>query len=103
MSAQDPTPIYDPETDTVYSLEVIAELAGVTPRTVLHYHELGIISPVTADQQQFDTAGLRQLRRIEHLRQAHELTDSGVKFISGLLDEVEQLRQELRQARKKLF
>ena len=93
----EPSEIPD-DTELVYSVEIIAEMGGVSPQTVLHYYELGIISPVT-DDRRFDTEGLRQLRRIEHLRHAHELTDSGLKFISDLLEEVEELRQELRRIR----
>lgn len=88
--------VYDPEGDAVYSLEVIAELAGVSTQTVLHYREIGVISPATAALE-FDAEGLRQLRRIEHLRHAHKLSDSGLRFVSNLLREVEQLRQQLRQ------
>ena len=93
----EPSEISD-DTELVYSVEIIAEMAGVSPQTVLHYYELGIISPVTGDRR-FDTEGLRQLRRIEHLRHTHELTDSGLKFISDLLEEVEELRKELRRIR----
>lgn len=38
-------PVYDAETDTCYSIEVIAELAGVNPQTVLHYQEQAFIRP----------------------------------------------------------
>jgi len=86
---------YDPACDTVYTLEVIAELAGVSTQTVLHYREIGVISPATATTE-FDTEGLRHLRRIEHLRHVHKLSDSGLRFVSNLLHEVEQLRQQLR-------
>jgi len=89
--------VCDPECETVYSLEVVAELAGLSIQTVLHYHEIGVVSPAT-EAQEFDTDGLRELRRIEHLRRAHELSDSGLRFVLNLLREVEQLRQELRQA-----
>ena len=87
--------VYDPESETVYSLEVVAELAGLTIQTVLHYHEIGVISPAT-QALEFDTEGLRQLRRIEHIRRAHELSDSGLRFVLKLLREVEQLQLELR-------
>ncbi len=90
------------DTELFYSVEIIAELAGISSQTVLHYREIGVISPAT-DDLQFDTQGLRRLRRIEHLRSAHELTDSGLKFISDLLSEVEQLRHELRQSRHRIF
>jgi len=88
--------VYDPDCESFYSLEVMAELAGVDTHAVLHYHELGIISPVT-DALEFDTESLRQLRRIEHLRLAHQLNDDCLIFISDLLHEVERLRQQLRQ------
>ncbi len=88
--------VYDPVCETVYSLEVVAELAGVSIQTVRHYHEIGVISPAT-EALEFDTEALRQLRRVEHLRQAHELSDSGLLLVLDLLHEVEQLRLELRQ------
>jgi DNA-binding transcriptional MerR regulator len=87
--------VYDPECETVYSLEVIAELAGVSTQTVLHYHAMGVIAPVT-QAPAFDAECLRHLRRIEHLRHAYELNDNSLLFISNLLQEVEHLRQELR-------
>ena len=87
--------VYDPDCESFYSLEVMAELAGVNTQAVLHYHELGIISPVT-DALEFDTEGLRQLRRIEHLRLTHQLNDDCIVFISNLLHEIERLRLQLR-------
>ena len=87
--------VYDPDCEACYSLEVMAELAGVNSQAVLHYHELGIISPVT-DALEFDTEELRHLRRIEHLRVAHQLNDDCLIFISDLLQEIERLRQQLR-------
>lgn len=87
--------VYEPECEAVYSLEVIAELAGVSTQTVLHYHAMGVISPAT-QALEFDTECLRHLRRIEHLRHAYELNDESLLFISNLLQEVEHLRQELR-------
>lgn len=89
-------PVLEPAGDTFYSLEVIAELAGLTPKTVLHYHAMGVISPATSALE-FDTENLRHLRRLEHLRHLHHLNDSSLQFISNLLHEVDALRQELRQ------
>jgi DNA-binding transcriptional MerR regulator len=85
----------DPDSEAVYSLELMAELAGVDTQTVLHYHELGVISPAT-EALEFDTDNLHQLRRIEYLRHAHQLNDSSLKLIANLLLEVERLRQQLR-------
>jgi DNA-binding transcriptional MerR regulator len=93
-------PVYDEETDTYYSIEVIANLAGVNPQTVLHYQEQGFIRPATRDAGEaalFDVECLRQLRRIEHLRATCEMNDAGLKLILDLLHEIECLREERRQ------
>jgi len=89
-------PVVESETDTSYSIEAVAELAGVSVKTVLHYQELGVIR-TSRQRQDFDTETLRQLRRIEQLRHSHELGDSGVRLIAELLGEIEGLRHRLRQ------
>ena len=93
-------PVYDGESDTYYSIEVIADLAGVNPQTVLHYQEQGFIRPAARDAGDaalFDVECLRQLRRIEHLRATCEINDTGLKLILDLLHEIECLREERRQ------
>lgn len=93
-------PVYDEETDTRYSIEVIADLAGVNPQTVLHYQEQGFIRPAARDAGEaawFDVESLRQLRRIAHLRATCEMNDAGLKLILDLLREIECLREERRQ------
>jgi DNA-binding transcriptional MerR regulator len=93
-------PVYPEEPDACFSIEVIAELAGVSPRTVIHYQERGFIRPVSSDAGDaalFDAECLRQLRRIEHLRGTCELNDVGLKLVLDLLHEVECLREERRQ------
>lgn len=93
-------PVYDDEADVCYSLEVIAELAGLNTRTILHYQEQGFIRPVSREAGEaalFDAGSLRQLRRIEHLRATFGMNDAGLKLILDLLHEVECLRQERRQ------
>lgn len=90
-------PVYGEETNTCYSIEVIAELAGVDPQVVLHYQEQGFIHRAAGDTALFDAECLRQLRRIEHLRATCEMNDAGLKLILDLLHEVECLREERRQ------
>ncbi len=95
-------PLFEPEADATYTLEVIASLTGVTSQTVLHYQEQGLISQVTSrepDAGQFDAEALRTLRRIEHLRSTCAVNESGIKLILDLMDEVERLRAELRTRR----
>lgn len=93
-------PDFDDESGTCYSLDVIAELAGVDTRTVLLYQKKGFLSPVSGDEERmatFDTEALRQLRRIEHLRNTCVMNETGLRLMLDLLREVEYLRQERRE------
>lgn len=77
-------------TSTIYSLEVVAEITGVSTQTLLEYQEHGII------RTEFDDDTIRTLRRIEHLRETCEMNLAGLKLLTRTLDEVEQLREALR-------
>jgi MerR family transcriptional regulator, repressor of the yfmOP operon len=93
-------PVFEAETDTCYSIEVIAELAGLSPRTVHYYQERGYIRPASRDAKNaalFDVECLRQLRRIGHLRATCGTNHAGLKLILDLLHEIECLREERRQ------
>ncbi|MBE7497160.1 MAG: MerR family transcriptional regulator [Verrucomicrobiaceae bacterium] len=76
-----------------YTLEVLAQMTGISTQTLVQYQEHGIIHP------QFDDDTVRCLRRLEHLRETCEMNLSGIKLLQHLLEEVEQLRQDLRARR----
>lgn len=76
-----------------YTLEVLAEMTGVSSQTIVQYQEHGLIRP------EFDDETLRALRRIEHLRETCEMNLAGLKLLTSLLNEVELLREELRARR----
>ena len=80
-------------TPQTYSLEILAETTGVSTQMIVQYQEHGII------HQDFDDDTVRTLRRIEALRESCEMNLRGLKLLTQLLDEVEQLRQELRAKR----
>jgi len=80
-------------TPQTYSLEILAETTGVSTQMIVQYQEHGII------HQDFDDDTVRTLRRIEALRESCEMNLSGLKLLTQLLDEVEQLRQEVRARR----
>lgn len=86
----------DPMPQTGYTLEILAEITGVSTQTILHYQEQGIIRHRGPD---FDDEAVHTLRRIEHLREACDLNMSGLKLLAGLLEDVERLRNELRARR----
>ncbi len=84
-------PIFDPETQTTYTLEIIAEITGISSQTILNYQEQGLLQ-----QADFDDEAIRTLRRIEHLRRNFEANLSGLKLILELMDEVDRLKLALR-------
>jgi DNA-binding transcriptional MerR regulator len=77
-----------------YTLEILAETTGVSTQTIVQYQQHGLIRP------EFDDETIRALRRIEHLRETCEMNLHGLKLLTQLLDEVEQLRDELRRAKR---
>jgi DNA-binding transcriptional MerR regulator len=92
-------PMYDVDPDATYSIDLVAELTGVSSRTILHYQEEGLIVPAATSQGEpphFDDDALRRLRQIEHLRTECGLSLANLKLILGLLDEIDRLRGELR-------
>jgi DNA-binding transcriptional MerR regulator len=91
--------IFEPGAQTVYTIEVAAQLARVPRRLIVVYYKHGLVSPVTDPAGSgwcFDDEAIRTVRRIEYLRSACGLNLAGVKFVMALMDEVERLRAELR-------
>jgi DNA-binding transcriptional MerR regulator len=78
----------------VYTLDILAEISGVSTQTIVEYQEHGLIHP------ELDDESLRALRRIEHLRESCQVNLAGLKMLTSLLEEVEQLREELRMLQK---
>ncbi|MCX6837171.1 MAG: MerR family transcriptional regulator [Verrucomicrobia bacterium] len=84
----------DPTPQAVYSLDILAEITGVSTQTILEYQEHGLIRP------ELDEDSLRVLRRIEHLRESCQVNLAGLKVLTSLLEKVEQLNEELRMLQK---
>jgi len=91
-------PLYEPDADATYRLEIVAQLTGISSQTILHYQESGLIQPHGAPDE-FDDEALHTLRRIEHLRTTCEANLSGLKLILSLMDQIELLQSELRARR----
>jgi MerR family transcriptional regulator/heat shock protein HspR len=88
-------PLFEPEENATYQLEIVEKLTGVPSQTILHYLEIGLVR-TSAAQGEFDEETLRTLRLIEHLRETCEVNMSGLKLILELMNQVEALRAELR-------
>src|SRR3954469_7768472 len=87
------------DADAVYPLEAVADLAGVSRRTILLYCRHGLMAPTTSPDSEgwyFNEQALHTLRLIERLRVTSGANFSGLKFMLQLMDEVEHLRANLR-------
>ena len=85
----------------VYVISVAAELAGVHPQTLRIYERKGLVDPArtSGGSRRYSDADIEQLRRISELTD-EGLNLAGVKKVLALEAEIEQLRDELAEARR---
>jgi DNA-binding transcriptional MerR regulator len=91
--------VLEPGGQTVYTIEVAAQLAQVPRRLIVLYYKHGLVSPIAdpaGSGWYFDDEAIRIVRRIEHLRSTCGLNLAGIKLVMTLMEEVERLRTELR-------
>jgi DNA-binding transcriptional MerR regulator len=89
---------WEPEPEALYTIDFAARFAGLPRRHIVLYARYGLIKPATerGDGGWYFTAdSIRTLRRIENLRLLHRLDFSGVRFVLGLMKEIERLRAEM--------
>jgi DNA-binding transcriptional MerR regulator len=90
---------HEPEPNQLYSIETAAQLTHVTRQMIAVYYKHGLVSPVMDPASGgwfFNDDGIRRLRRIQYLREACGMSLSSIEMILSLLDEVEELRREVR-------
>jgi MerR family transcriptional regulator/heat shock protein HspR len=92
----------DNRTRAVYVISVAAELAGVHPQTLRIYERKGLLDPArtVGGSRRYSERDIAQLRRIQDLTAAG-LNLEGVRRVLELEAEVEHLRTELEQARRR--
>lgn len=86
----------------LHTLSTAAAFAGISRETLKLYHSEGLVKEVGFGPQRdplFNDDGLRQVRRIEHLRLRCGINLDGLRLMIGLMDEVEELHETLRQRR----
>ena len=91
-------PLHNPDEAPGYTLDLVAELTGISSQTILHYQQQGLVKPA-ATTGHFDDEALYALRRIEQLRSTYETNLPGLKLILDLMDEVDRLNAALRARR----
>jgi len=82
----------------VYTLEIVAEIAGVPPQQAMNYWMQGLFGSRAAAGAEpvFDDDALYELRRIEHYRRHYGVSRRALPLISRLLREVARLEAEVR-------
>src|SRR5271167_383770 len=91
--SQEPTTPTAPETERAAGLRIgdAAARAGVSPRTLRYYEELGLLTPsgrTTGGERRYEGADLLQLERILELR---EVLGMNLDEIKGFLDSEQRL------------
>src|SRR5690606_3093365 len=89
-------------TRAVYVISVAAELAGVHPQTLRIYERKGLVDPARTPggSRRYSDADIAQLRRIQQLTN-EGLNLQGVQRVLQLEAEIERLRAELEETRRK--
>lgn len=87
-------PVFDVDQERSYSLEIVAEITGISSQAIILYQQQGLLEP--PEDNRFDDESVRTLRRIEHLRETCAANLVGLKLILQLTAEVERLQDALR-------
>jgi MerR family transcriptional regulator, heat shock protein HspR len=96
--------LFEPDSESVYTIESAANLAHVGRHRILVYYKRGLLSPIVDPEiggYYFNDDGIRALRRIQHLHEDLGVNLAGIKIIFDLLNEVERLRNEIRFLRER--
>ena len=91
--------LFEPDSESVYTIESAANLAHLGRRRILVYYKRGLLSPIVDPETggyYFNEDAIRALRRIQHLHDDLGINISGIKIIFDLLNEVERLQNEVR-------
>ena len=85
---------FEPEPNTVYTIETTARITHVPRRNILIYSRHGLVSPGVDPEwgYYFTDDAIRTLRYIEYLREDCGVNLAGIKMILRLTNELERLR-----------
>ena len=91
--------LFEPGVNEIYPIESVVHITQTPRHQIAVYCLHGLIAPVTAPERDgwwFDHTAIRVLRRIEILRVDLDINLAGLRIISELSHEVEELRREVR-------
>lgn len=89
---------FEHEPGAAYSLETVAELTGLSRRSILVYTKSGLVRAEERSEGDyvFDEEAVYTIRKIEILREAHGVNLAGIRMILDLMDELRALEREMR-------
>jgi MerR family transcriptional regulator/heat shock protein HspR len=96
-------PAEGPDRRAVYIISVAAELAGVHPQTLRIYEQKGLVRPhrTRGNTRRYSEEDIDRLRRVQTLTQGG-VNLAGVKRIIELEEEVDRLRERMRELQRQL-
>ena len=91
--------LFEPAPNLLYSLDATTHLSSVSRWAILIYCRAGLLRPVIQPPygvMEFTEEAIYTVRRIEHIRIGRQIDLDLLKSMFALLEEVENLRAELR-------
>jgi len=88
----------------IYTIETVERITHISRDRIVLYYQHGLVSPVqaTAKEILFDEEAIHRLCRIAFVLSEYGINHQGLREFVSLMDEVEQLREEVRFLRQGL-
>lgn len=88
-----------PSAHGYYAIEAVAEITGTPRHMIAVYCRHGMISPIGQPEEEgwtFDDDAILRLRHIEQLRVQYGVNLAGLRAMTAMMNELEELRREIR-------
>ena len=87
--------------DPVYVISIAARMVDMHPQTLRLYERLGLLKPARQRHNRlYSDHDIARLRQIQRLTQDMGVNLAGVEVILNLLERIEELQDEVEQARQ---
>jgi MerR family transcriptional regulator, heat shock protein HspR len=87
--------------DPVYVISIAAKMVDMHPQTLRLYERLGLLKPARHGLNRlYSDHDIARLRQIQRLTQDMGVNLAGVEVVLKLLEQIEELQDELEQARQ---
>jgi len=88
----------------IYTIETVERITHLSRDRIVLYYQHGLVSSVRATKKEilFDEEAIHRLRRIAFVLSEYGINHQGLREFVSLMDEVEQLREEVRFLRQRV-